>query len=166
MKLVKHAFCDLLTQLLDPLTSLATAEVNLPTLIRFVSLILPKAIKMSGKKDHAAKAIPLCASLLCISSQDLFSKNWSQFIEALVTRPKERKDRIERHVVVTGMLRLVWVYLFRDVGGDGSDVGQNKMDGFFRQLLPANRRNIIPGIFCFIANEQLVRMLVRWTTML
>jgi hypothetical protein len=143
---IKQAYCELLTALIDPLASLVTAEVNLPTLINAVALIFPKALRMSksNKKPHSIVAIPLCASLLCIASKDLFSKNWSPVVDILL--PKLR-DKQLNHIVITGLVKLVWVYLFRNVSVEGSDVGQRKMEDVFRGVFPGNRRIIAPGSY-------------------
>jgi hypothetical protein len=131
---------------------LATAEVNLPAMIRAVALIFPKALKMSIKKIHSKAAIPLCASLLCISSRDLFSKNWSLVVDVLVQKFRDKRDH---QVVVTALNRLVWVYLFRD-GGEGSDVGTRRMEGVLRGIFPSNRRSIVPGKYLGFLNNRRV----------
>lgn len=97
---------------------------------------------MSIKKLHSKFAIPLCASLLCIASKDLFSKNWIPVVDILL--PKLR-DKQLGHVVVTGLVRIVWVYLFRDVSIEGSDIGQRRMEGVLRGVFPGNRRNVALG---------------------
>lgn len=97
-------------------------------------------------------AIPLCASLLCLSSRDFFLRNWGPLTDTILLprlRDRPRSDILAStggtlapvsafHVSVTALVRLIWVYLFRDGGAaaESGQVAQKRMETLLRGLLP------------------------------
>ena len=49
---IKQAFCEMFTELLAPLSSVVSAETNMPQWIKFVDLIYAKAFRMLVKPKH------------------------------------------------------------------------------------------------------------------
>jgi len=79
---IKHAYAELLVNLLEPLAATASAEVNVPAWTQSVESIYPKATKMMIKPRHTAVAYPLVTILMCVSKQDFFHSHWYPFVES------------------------------------------------------------------------------------
>lgn len=122
---------------------MASAEVNLPTWMKTIELIFPKAQKMIGKPRHFQIAMPLITTLLCVSKRDFFLKNWLGFCDTFVQRFKDR-DRPVRHLALASVIRLVWVYLFRCTDSVMTN-SIKKMDSLLRIMFPFGRRTVYPS---------------------
>ncbi|KAH9273162.1 hypothetical protein BASA83_004451 [Batrachochytrium salamandrivorans] len=142
---VKHAYANLFVELLDPIASVATAEVNLPAWQKTVNTIYPKAARMAHKSRHLPAALPLISTLLCVSKKDFFHKNWFDFVQLLLKRFKEKGDseRELKQIAFASLTRLIWVYLFRCFESPASTV-QRRMDEIFRILFSPNKRGVVP----------------------
>nr|KAJ3422130.1 Cell morphogenesis protein PAG1 [Polyrhizophydium stewartii] len=142
---VKHAYADVFVELLDPIASVASAEVNLPAWQKTIDTIYPKAAKMAHKSRHLSAVLPLISTLLCVSRKDFFLKNWFDFVNLLIQRFKEKseRDRELKPIALVSLARLIWVYLFRCFESPASTV-QRRMDELLRILFAPNRRGVLP----------------------
>ncbi|ODQ67100.1 hypothetical protein NADFUDRAFT_5283, partial [Nadsonia fulvescens var. elongata DSM 6958] len=109
---VKLAYADILTQLLLPISNIATAEVNHPTWQEATKLIFTKGIGLLPKLRYWFSAFPLVTTILAVSPQDFFAENWINVLESSVSKLKE-KNRAAPSIYVVCVTRLVWVFLFR-----------------------------------------------------
>ncbi|KAL5035352.1 hypothetical protein BDV3_005299 [Batrachochytrium dendrobatidis] len=142
---VKHAYANLFVELLDPIASIASAEVNLPAWQKTVDTIYPKAARMVHKSRHLPAALPLISTLLCVSKREFFLKNWFDFVQLLIKRFKEKGDteRELKQIAFVSLTRLIWVYLFRCFESPALTV-QRRVDEILRVLFPANKRGVVP----------------------
>lgn len=149
---LKHAFAMTFLDLLEPIAAVnlrkfilkvASAEVNLPTWMKTIELIFPKAQKMIGKPRHFQTAIPLITTLLCVSKRDFFLKNWLGFCDMFVQKFKDR-DKPLKQLALASVIRLVWVYLFRCSDSVMTNAIK-KMDSLLRIMFPFGRRSVYPS---------------------
>eukprot|EP00842_Homolaphlyctis_polyrhiza_P005771 jgi/Hompol1/6195/HPOL_000607-RA len=143
--LIRHAFADVFVQLLDPIASVATAEVNLPAWQKAVETIHPKAVKMALKSQRLSAVLPLISTLLCVSRKDFFLKAWGDFVSLLVQRfrDKNEKEKDLRPIALASLTRLIWVYLFRCFESPASTV-QRRIDVILRTLFPPHKKGVVP----------------------
>lgn len=130
------AYAEVLSSLILPLASDLTAEVNHPLWVEAITGIYKRAHKLcyssaatnqaSGnamKSAHSTvkgtafndgdSALILMTSALSVSSQDLFSDNWFNIIEANAFRLKPKIDIAMKTRFMICISRLVWVYINR-----------------------------------------------------
>ncbi|KAI8898227.1 cell morphogenesis N-terminal-domain-containing protein [Globomyces pollinis-pini] len=137
---IKVAFCELFLKLLDPVARVADAEVNVPSWQKTIELITPKVTRMITKSRNLNVALPLMATLLCVSRKDYFLKNWPSTVETLVSKFKEKQLK---SIALISIVKLVWVYLFRCFESPSSVV-QKRIDYFPKVLFP-NRHSLAPS---------------------
>ncbi|SCU94247.1 LAFA_0F20714g1_1 [Lachancea sp. 'fantastica'] len=109
---IRLAYAEVISQLLLPLAGSLTAEVNHPTWVEAMSLILENCRKFQNDTKFWASSFKLMVSVLCVSPQELFCDKWMTLLEKNITKIKS-KSLEERVVFATGLSRLTWVYLFR-----------------------------------------------------
>ncbi|KAI9139236.1 cell morphogenesis N-terminal-domain-containing protein [Paraphysoderma sedebokerense] len=136
---IRQAFAEVLVDLLNPISAVATAEVNLPTWSKFVDSIYPRAYKMAVKHRHTPIVYSLATTLLCVSRSDFFASNWLQFIELCCQR---FKDRQLRHIALSCINKLVWVYLFKFP--EATNTMTKRLETLIKVLFPPNRKSINP----------------------
>ncbi|KAK9465367.1 cell morphogenesis N-terminal-domain-containing protein [Lipomyces arxii] len=107
---VKQAYCDVINQLLLSIAGVITAEVNHPTWVNAVTTSYPRAQTMFTKQRYWVSAFQLSCTLLCVAPSEYFSEHWVSLIEANYSKLKDRNCRL---VFITGLCRLLWVYLHR-----------------------------------------------------
>jgi len=138
---VKHAYAEVFVELLDPIAAVADAEVNLPMWTKSIDLIYPKATKMINKPRHYQVAYPLVTTLLCVSRKDFFLNNWIPQLELCFHK---FKDKSLKHVALSCVTRLLWVYLYRCSDSSTSNC-QKRLDSILKVLFPVNRKIITPS---------------------
>ncbi|SCV05454.1 LANO_0H07844g1_1 [Lachancea nothofagi CBS 11611] len=106
------AYAEVISQLLLPLAGSLTAEVNHPTWVEAMALILETCQKFQNDNKFWASSFKLMVTVLCVSPQELFCEQWMNLLEKNITKVKS-KSLNDRVVFATGLSRLVWVYLFR-----------------------------------------------------
>ncbi|KAK9472091.1 cell morphogenesis N-terminal-domain-containing protein [Dipodascopsis tothii] len=107
---VKQAFSEILEQLLLPIAGVVTAEVNQPTWSKAVEKCFPKAMSMATRTRNWQASFSLACILLCVAPQPYFSTYW---LDLVANNYSKLKDKAGRVVIITGITRLVWVYLRR-----------------------------------------------------
>ncbi|OUM68331.1 hypothetical protein PIROE2DRAFT_39268 [Piromyces sp. E2] len=138
---IKHAYAEVFVELLDPIAAVADAEVNLPMWTKSIDLIYPKATKMINKPRHYQVAYPLVTTLLCVSRKDFFLNNWIPQLELCFHK---FKDKSLKHVALSCVTRLLWVYLYRCSDSSTSN-SQKRLDSILKILFPVNRKIISPS---------------------
>lgn len=109
---IRLAYAEVISQLLLPLAGSLTAEVNHPTWVEAMALILDTCKKFQTDNKFWSSSFKLTVTILCVSPQELFSEHWMPLLENNIIKVKS-KSLDERVVFATGLSRLMWVYLFR-----------------------------------------------------
>ncbi|KAK9449778.1 cell morphogenesis N-terminal-domain-containing protein [Limtongia smithiae] len=107
---VKQAYCEVMNQFFLSIAGVVTAEVNHPTWVDAISQCYPRALAMVAKQRYWPTAFQLSCTILCVAPTPLFLDNWVSLVESNLSRLKERNSRV---VMITGIARLLWVYLKR-----------------------------------------------------
>ncbi|KAI8911076.1 cell morphogenesis N-terminal-domain-containing protein [Gorgonomyces haynaldii] len=132
---IKYAYVDVFMKLLDPIARVATAEVNLPAWYKTIEIMYPVALKLVGKPKPYTALYPFLCTLLCVSRREYFLKNWTELIDLILPKLRERGMK---EMVMSCMARLVWVYLFRCWESPASLV-EKKIDSLVRVLTPPSK---------------------------
>ncbi|SCU86422.1 LAME_0D06062g1_1 [Lachancea meyersii CBS 8951] len=109
---IRLAYAEVISQLLLPLAGSLTAEVNHPTWVEAMGLILENCRKVQNDNKFWVSSFKLMVSVLCVSPQELFCDQWMTLLERNIPKIKS-KSLEERVVFATGLSRLTWVFLFR-----------------------------------------------------
>ncbi|KAJ3109558.1 Cell morphogenesis protein PAG1 [Phlyctochytrium planicorne] len=137
---IKLAYAELFAELLEPVASVAQAEVNLPAWMGSIENIYMKAMRMSAKKVYQHVALPLITTVLCVSKKEFFLKNWPPVVEICL---QKFRDRQLKTMAFNCVSRLVWVYLFRSC--DPMSINsQRRIESLLRVLFPVKSRIIVP----------------------
>ncbi|KAK9314481.1 cell morphogenesis N-terminal-domain-containing protein [Lipomyces starkeyi] len=107
---IKQAYCDVMNQLLLPIAGVVTAEVNHPTWVNAITTSYPRALSLVAKQRYWVSAFQLSCTLLCVAPAEFFAENWVPLIESNYSKLKDRNCKT---IVITGITRLLWVYLYR-----------------------------------------------------
>ncbi|KAJ8098254.1 cell morphogenesis N-terminal-domain-containing protein [Lipomyces tetrasporus] len=107
---IKQAYCDVMNQLLLSIAGVVTAEVNHPTWVNAIAISYPRALSLVAKQRYWVSAFQLSCTLLCVAPAEFFTENWIPLIESNYSKLKDRNCRT---IVITGITRLLWVYLRR-----------------------------------------------------
>ncbi|KAI8847120.1 cell morphogenesis C-terminal-domain-containing protein [Chytridium lagenaria] len=134
------AYAEVFAELLEPIASVAQAEVNLPAWMMSIESIFSKAMRMSAKRVYQHVAIPLITTVLCVSKKEFFLKNWPPLVEICLQKFRDRQLKTMAFNCVT---RLVWVYLFRSC--DPLSINsQRRIESLLKVLFPVKSRIIVP----------------------
>ncbi|KAK9237042.1 cell morphogenesis N-terminal-domain-containing protein [Lipomyces kononenkoae] len=107
---IKQAYCDVINQLLLPIAGVVTAEVNHPTWVNAIATSYPRALSLVTKQKYWVSAFQVCCTLLCVAPAEFFAENWVPLMESNYSKLKDRNCKT---IVITGITRLLWVYLYR-----------------------------------------------------
>ncbi|KAF5351214.1 hypothetical protein D9756_008427 [Leucocoprinus leucothites] len=107
---LKTTFAETLVHILHPISKTAQAETNNPQWAKAIEIIFPKAREMMAKPRYWQAAFPLTITSLCVAPQAFFLKHWVSCFEASIAKLKEKPTRV---MVMNGILRLIWTYLYR-----------------------------------------------------
>ncbi|KAJ3014920.1 UNVERIFIED_CONTAM: Cell morphogenesis protein PAG1, partial [Siphonaria sp. JEL0065] len=137
---IKHAYCDLFVELLEPVVAIATAEVNLPTWKEGIELIFGKAMRMIVKKGHMQHSLPLVTTALCLSRKEFFIQNLPAVIDICIQRLRDKQMKSQSLVSLT---RLLWVCAHRN--SDASSAGtQKRVESLLKHIFPPKSTLINP----------------------
>ncbi|KAI5120892.1 hypothetical protein M0805_002992 [Coniferiporia weirii] len=136
---LKIAFAEVLQRLLHPIGKTAQAEVNHPMWAKAIEVIYPKARDMMNKPRYWQVAYPLVVTSLCVAPQEYFLKNWIACFEAGLSKLKEKPFRL---VVMNGIVRLVWTYLYRC--RESISTSTTRLDNILKHFFPPSRLGIYP----------------------
>ncbi|KAK2461035.1 hypothetical protein APHAL10511_006976 [Amanita phalloides] len=136
---LKIAFAEILVQLLHPIGKTAQAETNNPQWAKAIETIFPKAREMMAKPRYWNAAFPLAIISLCVAPQAFFLKNWIPCLEVSISKLKEKATRT---IVMNGILRLFWTYLYRCPESASSTT--SKLETLLKHFFPPNKQIIHP----------------------
>ncbi|ODV90814.1 hypothetical protein CANCADRAFT_57243 [Tortispora caseinolytica NRRL Y-17796] len=135
---IKQAYATILHHLLFPVSTIITLEANNPTWIKATEIIYVKTQSMVTKQKYWAHLFPLLCTVLCVSTQDFFSKHWSVIIE---NHAAKYRDSSTRAIYLASVSRLLWVYLFRYPESLNNVV--KRLDQITKILLPSNKKSFL-----------------------
>ncbi|KAL8700713.1 MAG: hypothetical protein Q9201_005304 [Fulgogasparrea decipioides] len=107
---IKHAYCQVLEQLVLPVAATASIPKLYLAWKDFLNLVNARLTRMLVKPRHWADAFRLSAVTLCASPNEVFATQWLSMITSLQAK---LKDRMTRSSALQSICRLVWTYLER-----------------------------------------------------
>lgn len=109
------SYCDVINQLILSLAGTLTVEVNHPTWVDAIKVIYSKSLSIanSNLNKYWGNAITLAITALSVAPKEMFESKWKTIIEIATRRLKPKASAPEKLIVVTGVARLMWAYLFR-----------------------------------------------------
>ncbi|KAJ1559942.1 Cell morphogenesis protein PAG1, partial [Cladochytrium tenue] len=137
---VKHAYAEVFNELLDPIASVASTEVNIQGWMEAIEKLFLKAKRMVERRGHIQVALPLITTVLCVSRKDYFLKNWPLLVDICIQR---LRDRSLRNMALLSITRLLWVYLFRSTDPSPSSTSK-RIEALLRILFPPRSKMMVP----------------------
>lgn len=135
---IKHAYCQVLEDLVTPIAAIASPQINSPKWKEFLNNVNSRLTQMLVKPRHWADAFRLSAVVLCASPIDVFASQWLQVVTSLQAK---LKDRATRAAALQSICRLVWTYLDRTPEPVSSII--RKLEDVIRIVLPTGKRNYL-----------------------
>ena len=135
---IKHAYCQVLEDLVIPIAASATPQVNSPKWKEFVNSVNSRLMQMLVKPRHWVNAFRLSAVILCASPTEVFVAQWLQVVTSLQAK---LKDRTTRAAALQSICRLVWTYLDRTTEPTSSTT--RKLEDVMKIVLPTGKRSYI-----------------------
>ncbi|KAI4148898.1 MAG: hypothetical protein LQ341_001454 [Variospora aurantia] len=106
---IKHAYCQVLEQLVLPIVAAGVPAQTHPGKWRdFLNMVNARLTSMLVKPRHWADAHRLSAVILCASPTETFAAQWLSMITPLQAKLKEKTTRSS---ALQSVCRLVWAYL-------------------------------------------------------
>ncbi|KXN85573.1 Cell morphogenesis protein PAG1 [Leucoagaricus sp. SymC.cos] len=131
---LKTTFAETLMHILHPISKTAQAETNNPQWAKAIEVIFPKAREMMTKPRYWQAAFPLTITSLCVAPQTVFLKHWVSCFEASIAKLKEKPTRV---IVMNGILRLIWTYLYRCQ--ESPSTTATKLDAVLKHFFHSNK---------------------------
>ncbi|KAG8527553.1 uncharacterized protein KY384_007705 [Bacidia gigantensis] len=131
---LKYAYCNLFVDLLLPVASNWTSQLQTPRYQNFLHLVTPRVGSIVVKPRHWPEAISCSSILLCVSPNELFASSWLSHINSL--QPK-LKDRSTRTLALQSVTRVVWTYLDRI---KEASTTIRRLEDIMKVVLPSNKK--------------------------
>ncbi|KAH0174553.1 cell morphogenesis protein-like protein, partial [Aureobasidium melanogenum] len=138
-KPVKYAYCQLFEDLLLPVASKATAELNSPKWRQVLDVLKVRLNQLLAKPKHWAQAFPIFAVTICVSPNDVFQQQWLS--TALHQLQPKLKERTTRGHALKALCRLVWVYLYR--ASETQLTTFKKLDDVIRMVFMTGKKSLL-----------------------
>lgn len=152
---IKHAYCQVLEDLLIPVVAHSGPHVNTLKWKDFLTLVNSRLSPMVVKPRHWTVAFRLQALILCASPTEVFASQWLSMVTSLQSKVK---DRTTRATALQTICRLVWTYLERLTEPLGSTV--RKLEDVMKIVLPSGKRNFVSAEPIYAAPMiELIRMI-------
>ncbi|PNS18836.1 Cell morphoproteinsis protein PAG1 [Sphaceloma murrayae] len=133
---IKHAYCQLIEDLLLPIAAKATAQFNSMKWRSVLEILRVRINQLLIKPKHWVQAFPLQVVTLCASPAEIFTQHWQT--TALNLQGKLR-DRSTRSHALKALCRLVWRYLYRI----HDPVPTRKIEEIIKMVLQPGKRAIL-----------------------
>ncbi|KAJ3248569.1 Cell morphogenesis protein PAG1 [Chytriomyces hyalinus] len=137
---IKHAYCDIFVELLEPVVAVASAEVNVPTWKDGIEMLFGKAMRMIAKKGHIQHSLPLATTALCLSRSEFFVQNLASVIDICVSKLREKSMKC---VAIVSLTRLLWVCAHRNADSLSAQT-QKRVETLFKLIFPPRTTLINP----------------------
>ena len=133
---IKHAYSQLIEDLLLPVAAKATIQFNSPKWKTMLETLRPKVNQLLMKPKHWSQAFPTYIVMLCVSPIDHFTQQW---LTTALTIQSKLKDRTTRSHCLKALSRLVWRYLYRV----NDSTSAKKLDEIVKMIFQTGRRAIL-----------------------
>ncbi|KAL8665941.1 MAG: hypothetical protein Q9202_001877 [Teloschistes flavicans] len=135
---IKHAYCQVLEQLVLPVAATSTAPKSYLAWKDFLNLVNTRLTRMLVKPRHWADAFRLSAVTLCASPNEVFAAQWLSMITSLQAK---LKDRMTRSSALQSICRLVWTYLERI--NEPVNVTIRKLEDVMKIAFPSSKKSYL-----------------------
>lgn len=135
---IKHAYCQVLEDLVMPVAANWAPHVNNPKWSQFINMVNSRISQMIAKPKHWKEAFGLSTVILCASSTEHFASSWHSVGTSLQAK---LKDRQSRECALQAICRLVWTYLARISEPSTSVI--RKLEEVIRVILPSGKKSYL-----------------------
>ena len=140
---IKHAYCQVLENLVFPIASSSaapssTSQLSSPQWKDFLNTVNARLTQMLMKPKHWPEAFPLSSLLLCASPLDAFNSQW---LTVATTLQAKLKDKLTRSCALQAISRLVWTYLHRTT--EPVQTITRKLEDVVKIVLPTGKKTYL-----------------------
>jgi len=135
----KHAYCQVLEDLVMPVAAKWTPAVNTQKWKDFLNMVNSRVSQMVVKPKHWKEAFRLTIVLLCTSPTEYFAAQWHTQAISLQAKLKDRAH--SRETALQAICRLVWTYLYRMNEPSVSVI--RKLEDVMKVVLPSGKKSYL-----------------------
>lgn len=136
---IKHAYCQILEDLIMPVAAQWTPAVNTQRWKDFLNMVNSRVSQMLVKPKHWREAFRLTIVLLCASPVETFAAQWHSQATSLQAKLKDRAH--SRETALQAVCRLVWTYLYRMHEPSTSVI--RKLEDIMKVVLPSGKKSYL-----------------------
>ena len=149
---IKHAYCQILEDLVMPIAANWGPHMNSPKWSQFINLVNSRISQMITKPKHWKEAFSLSTVILCASSTEHFANSWHSVATSLQAK---LKDRQSRECALQATCRLIWTYLARI--NEATSSNTRKLEDVMRVILPSGKKSYLSNDPTF--SEPIIEMI-------
>jgi len=136
---IKHAYCQILEDLVMPISARWSPVVNTQKWKDFLNMVNSRVSQMVVKPKHWREAFRLSIVILCASPTEYFASQWHSVATSQQAKLKDRAH--SRETALQAICRLVWTYLYR-VNEPSSSVIR-KLEDVMKVILPSGKKSYL-----------------------
>ena len=136
---IKHAYCQILEDLVMPIAAKWSPLVNTPRFKDFLNMVNSRVSQMVAKPKHWREAFRLSIVVLCASPTEHFANQWLTMATSQQAKLKDRAH--SREIALQAICRLVWTYLYRVNESSTSMI--RKLDDVMKVVLPSGKKSYL-----------------------
>ena len=136
---VKHAYCQVLEDLVMPIAASWSPSVNTSKWKDFLNMVNSRITQMVVKPKHWKEAFRLSVVVLCASPTEYFATQWHSVATSLQAKLKDRAH--SREIALQAICRLVWTYLYRV--NEPSTAMIRKLEDVMKVVLPSGKKSYL-----------------------
>lgn len=136
---IKHAYCQVLEDLVMPVAAKWSPAVNTQRWKDFLNMVNSRVSQMVVKPKHWKEAYRLSIVLLCASPMEYFAAQWHSQATSLQAKLKDRAH--SRETALQAICRLVWTYLYRSNESPTSVI--RKLEDVMKVVLPSGKKSYL-----------------------
>ena len=136
---VKHAYCQVLEDLVMPIAATWSPHVNTPKWKDFLNMMNSRINQMVTKPKHWKEAFRLSVVILCASPTEYFAAQWHSVATSLQAKLKDRAH--SREIALQAICRLVWTYLYRVHEPSAAVI--RKLEDVMKAVLPSGKKSYL-----------------------
>lgn len=136
---IKHAYCQVLEDLVMPIAANWSPHINTPKWKEFLNMINSRVSQMIVKPKHWKEAFRLSIVVLCASPTEYFVGQWLSVATSLQAKLKDRAH--SREIALQAICRLVWTYSYRIT--EPSSAVIRKLEDVMKVVLPSGKKSYL-----------------------
>ena len=136
---IKHAYCQILEDLVIPIAANWSPLVNTQRWKDFLNMVNSRIAQMVMKPKHWREAFRLSIVILCASPNEYFATQWHSVATSQQAKLKDRAH--SRETVLQAICRLVWTYLYRINEHPSSVI--RKLEDVIKVVLPSGKKSYL-----------------------